>query len=178
MQVNFITGIKFAKSHGFSVYEKNLYNNLKNKIDFNVISIRPVQIPVSRTLQNNFSLYTIYPLLVKLKSNKDAITHITAQKNAFVLNFINPKYSIVTCHDIIPHIFKEFEGIRKYLFGLSVKGMHKSDKIITVSNSTKNDLINYLNFKEDKIKVIHESIDTNRFKPIKNAKKKIKEIQY
>jgi len=175
IDVNFITGIKADRIYGFSVYEKDLYKGLNDKVNFNVISMNSLPLPVGRTLSRNFSLYFLYPLYLKLKVKKNVINHITTQKNAFVLNYINPKKSIVTCHDIIPYIFNEFGEVRKFLFDLSVKGMKKADKIIAVSESTKRDLINYLNFPEDKIKVIYESVNTNVFKLIDNAREKLKE---
>jgi len=174
IDINYITGIK-EKYSGFSVYERNLCEGLKDKVNFNDISMTPLPLPLSRTLKKNFSLYFSYPFYLKLKIKSNAVTHVTTQKNAFVLNFINPGKSIVTCHDIIPHIFNEFAGVRRFLFDLSVKGMRKADKIIAVSESTKRDLINYLNFPEDKIKVVYESINTDKFKPADNAREKLKE---
>lgn len=178
IDVNFITGIKADRIYGISVYEKNLYEGLKDKVNFNVISINSLPLPIGRTFSRNFSLYFLYPFYLKLKIKKDTIKHITAQKNAFVLNFINPEKSIVTCHDIIPYIFYKFKGIRRFLFDLSVKGMKKADKIIAVSESTKNDLINYLNIPKEKIQVIYEAVDTTRFKPIENAKEKLKKMGF
>ena len=177
-QVNFITGIQTGGDYGFSVYERNLYNGLKDKINLNAISMHPIQIPVNRTLRDNFSLYFLYPIFIKSKIKNNAINHITTQKNAFILNFINPEKSVVTCHDIIPYIFKEFGGIRRFLFNLSVRGMRKADKIIADSESTKNDLISYLNFPGDRIEVIHISVDNKKFRPIKNAREKLKEYGF
>lgn len=179
VDVNFITGIKADRSYGFSVYERNLYEGLKDKVNFNVIAMKALPLLISRSLNRNFSLYFLYPFYLKFylkfKSKKNAINHITTQKNAFVLNFMNPEKSVVTCHDIIPYIFNEFKGMRKFLFDLSVKGMRKADKIIAVSESTKNDLIKYLNFPENKIEVIYESVNTYEFKLIENAREKLKE---
>jgi len=175
IDVNFITGIKADRSYGFSVYENNLYKGLKDKVNFNVISMKSLPLPIGRTLNRNLSLYSLYPIYLKLKIKNNAVTHVTTQKNAFVLNFINPEKSIVTCHDIIPHIFNEFKGTRKSLFDLSVKGMKKADKIIAVSKSTKRDLVAYLNFPEEKIDVIYESVNVDKFKPIENAREKLKE---
>ncbi|CEG11088.1 Mannosyltransferase [groundwater metagenome] len=174
MDANFITGIKADRSYGFSVYERDIYEGIKDKVNFNIISMNSLNFPVGRTLSRNLSLYFLYTIYLKLKIKNDAIKHITTQKNAFVLNVINPEKSIVTCHDIIPHMFNEFSGVRRFLFDLSVKGMRKADKIIAVSESTKRDLINYLNFPEDKIKVVYESINTDKFKPADNAREKLK----
>ncbi len=175
ISVNFITGIKADRSYGFSVYENNLYNALKNKVNFNIISMNSLPLPIGRTLNRNLSLYLLYPFYLRHKIKNNKVTHITTQKNAFALNFINPWKSVVTCHDIIPYIFTEFSGVRRFLFDLSVKGMQKADKIIAVSKSTKKDLINYLDFPEDKINVVYESINPDKFKPIDSAREKLKE---
>lgn len=175
IDVNFITGIKADRSYGFSVYERDLYEGLKDKVNFNVISMNALNLHVGRTLNRNLSLYSLYPLYLKFKIKNTCIKHITTQKNAFVLNFINPEKSIVTCHDIIPHIFDEFKGMRKFLFDLSVKGMRKADRVIAISKSTKRDLADYLNFPEEKIDVVYRSINLKNFKKIVDAKEKLKE---
>lgn len=70
--------------------------------------------------------------------------------------------NILTIHDITPKFFpghKMNSLIRRAGFNLVFnQSLSKADKIITVSNHTKNDLIKYFKTPEEKIKVIYEGI--------------------
>ncbi|MDA8233635.1 MAG: glycosyltransferase family 1 protein [Clostridia bacterium] len=66
---------------------------------------------------------------------------------------------VVTIHDLIPYIFPETVG-KGYLKEFLEQMPHiveQADNIITVSNSSKDDLINLLDVPEDKISVIYEA---------------------
>ncbi len=92
------------------------------------------------------------------KENLD-LMHFT-HFNSPVLYF---KKSIVTIHDITPYFFpghKMKSFIRKIgfrtVFFSSVK---KASKVIAVSKSTKNDIVNHFKISKNKIKVIYEGVD-------------------
>ncbi|MBI5254530.1 glycosyltransferase family 4 protein, partial [Candidatus Falkowbacteria bacterium] len=82
-----------------------------------------------------------------------------------------PKKSICTIHDITPLFFpghKMKSIIRRLAYRLVFKAtLAKAKKIITISQSTKRDLVKYLGVKPEKIQVIYEGVD-ERFKPIEN----------
>lgn len=79
-----------------------------------------------------------------------------------------PTKFIVTIHDLILTKFKTlrattlspfFYNIKDFFYRLVIKiALKKSKKIITVSNFTKNDIIEQFKIKEDKIKVIYEGV--------------------
>jgi glycosyltransferase involved in cell wall biosynthesis len=54
------------------------------------------------------------------------------------------------------------------------KMLARSDKLIAVSDFTRKELTQYYNIKENKIRVIHNGVDTNKFKPATD-KSKVKE---
>ncbi len=54
------------------------------------------------------------------------------------------------------------------------KMLERATKIIAVSHFTKGELLNYYKVPEEKIRVIHNGVDVNKFKPTEN-KRKIKE---
>ena len=54
------------------------------------------------------------------------------------------------------------------------KMLERANKIIAVSHFTKRELLEYYKVPEEKIQVIHNGVDVNKFKPAKN-KRKIKE---
>lgn len=79
---------------------------------------------------------------------------------------IRAKKRIVTIHDIFHLAFKElyspFE--RVYIKLLINSALNLSDMIITVSNFSKSEIIKYTQIKEDKIKVIYNGVNKEKFK--------------
>ncbi|MBI4744679.1 MAG: glycosyltransferase family 4 protein [Actinobacteria bacterium] len=79
---------------------------------------------------------------------------------------------VVTIHDLIPLLFPEdipSPIARKYYKTFVLRGIKKAQKIIAVSNSTKNDLIKMTGTVPDKINVIYEAA-SEKFKPISDKK--------
>ncbi|HAU30906.1 MAG TPA: glycosyltransferase family 1 protein [Desulfotomaculum sp.] len=83
---------------------------------------------------------------------------------------------ILTVHDITVFIVPKEHPVYRILFGklLFPRTLKTADKIITDSNSTKKDLINYFNIPEEKIKVIFLGVD-EKFKPL--DKEEINEVK-
>ena len=86
------------------------------------------------------------------KANLD-LFHCPAYNIPFVKN---TKY-IVSIHDLIHLKFKEEYGFlhRLYYENIVKKGCNKAEKIITVSESSKNDLLEWLNCSNNKIQVTY-----------------------
>ena len=74
--------------------------------------------------------------------------------------------SIVTIHDLTPKFFpghKMNSLVRKIGFWLTFsQALKKSEKIIAVSNATKNDIVKHFKTAPEKIKVIYEGINENK----------------
>ncbi|MCK5677672.1 MAG: glycosyltransferase family 4 protein [Flavobacteriaceae bacterium] len=85
-------------------------------------------------------------------------------------NGITAKSIVTSVHDFSFILYKDFhpkeriEYMEKYFF----KNIVKSDIIITGSEYTKKEILERLDFSEDKIKVIHHGIDHNLFKVCNN----------
>jgi len=118
--------------------------------------------------------YAWYPYLIrKLRKYKLDIIHNPSQVPTF---FKSKQKYILTLHDISPFLTpKEHRHGRVLVYKLlTPRTLKTADKIITVSNSTKNDLINYFNIPEEKIRVILLAAD-EKFKPLSN--KEIREAK-
>lgn len=113
--------------------------------------------------------FLLNPLLAPF--HQEDINHILDQSYGHLVFFLNPKKTVVTCHDLNPLKFRWKKGfkekIKKWLYVLSLRGMIRSAKIISVSQATKNDLIRFLNCPEEKIVVIPQGA-RETFKSIKN----------
>ena len=85
------------------------------------------------------------------------INHITDQANTHLQYFLNPKKTVITCHDLV----SPYWG-----FGI----MKNAAKIISVSEATKKEIIRKLNIDDSKIVVIPNGVE-NIFTKIKNKQK-------
>ncbi len=75
-----------------------------------------------------------------------------------LFRFSAKKY-ITTIHDIVPFVFKKYGTVQQfYVETITRLSALVSDKIITVSENSKNDLKKYLNISEDKILVVYNTI--------------------
>ena len=73
---------------------------------------------------------------------------------------------VLTIHELVGYLFPEMQTftwvvLHKYFLPFILK---RVDMIITVSQSTKRDLIKYMGVPEDKIRTVYNGIDTDRFK--------------
>ena len=102
--------------------------------------------------------------LYLLKNRLDLI-HVSS-----VLPPYCPAKSIITLHDIFHEEYEELYTPLEYkrmktLIPINAK---KADKIITVSNYSKQQIIKHYNITEDKIDVIYNSVDKNTFRILGN----------
>jgi glycosyltransferase involved in cell wall biosynthesis len=72
---------------------------------------------------------------------------------------------VITVHDLrFIHYPHSYPFLRlSYLKYTVKKSIAAADKVISISYSTKNDIINYYGTEEDKIIVVHEAINRNKF---------------
>ncbi len=91
-----------------------------------------------------------------LKKHSIDLFHSTAF--ALPLKLPDTKY-IITIHDLTPLLFKKFSSLKNILiFKEILKSAKIADKVIAVSNSTMNDLIDLANIPDDKISVIYNPV--------------------
>jgi glycosyltransferase involved in cell wall biosynthesis len=108
-----------------------------------------------------------YIELVKKNVHQDHIKHITYQNMAYILNYIPLENTIVTCHDLIPWVY---ENNRSSYWQDNMKGLTKSDVIITVSEFSKNEIIKHLNYPSHKIHIIPDAVDHSVYYPQRDKK--------
>ncbi|WP_292460183.1 glycosyltransferase family 1 protein [Methanothermococcus sp.] len=136
-------------------------NILLNKYNFLSEIIIPVpKIPLGHEIQKMI----ITPHV--LKKHDFDIIHDVYHFGPF-LSLKKPK-KILTVYDITPLLYPKTHKkskvlMHRYYFPLVLK---KSDKIISISHHTKQDLIKHFKISEDKIKVIHLAANEN-YKPLK-----------
>ncbi|MEM4589439.1 MAG: glycosyltransferase family 1 protein [Thermoplasmata archaeon] len=106
--------------------------------------------------------------LARFIPNDYDIYHITNQENSILTYYPNISASVVTVHDIFYYTLpKNF--IHQQLIKLLYYGITNANRIICVSQATKNDLIKHFNLPSDKIDVVYPGLDPIFKKEIKNA---------
>lgn len=119
------------------------------------------RIPLKKTIGDNIILAR------KLRKHDFDIVHDLSQVSPFL--FSSPFKKILTIHDLIPILFPEtcwfiHVFLQKHVLPLTLKNV---DVIITVSKNTKQDVIKYLKFPENKIKVVYLGVN-EKFNLLKN----------
>lgn len=162
LKVNAIVGPKIGgEMYGrYKVYFKTA-EYLSEKVKYNEISYElpnyKLNLPHRDLVYNLFT----YPKIVQ-KSLKEAdLIHFFSQEDTFLLRSLKLDYpTIATCLDTIGLHLMEHDKFKKLFTGYSIKAMAKADKIITISEKTKEDLIKYTKIPDEKIKTIYLGVDS------------------
>jgi glycosyltransferase involved in cell wall biosynthesis len=103
-----------------------------------------------------------------------AIMHFTQIQGASMLLFRKYPRTVVTVHDLGALLCPEDRAVRngldRFLLRLSLTGMRRADHIITVSEFTKQCLVNVLQYDPGRIDAIPHGADNQRFKPVPHAR--------
>ena len=188
MEIDYINGPKIDKLFGMSKYQREINKRLNvelNLIEYDSImynlnithtpylqssksskGFKPGKYIPNSKIKNYIieiasnTLKNIdrsrYKLKVKNSINKNSIKHITSQEFAYLLNSIIMEKNVVTCYDLIPW---SFEKNRSKLWKDNMAGLKKADKIITISEFSKLEIIKYLEYPEDRIYVVNPGVD-------------------
>jgi len=119
------------------------------------------------TTRRYLSLAGAYRLARSIRSEGD-IVHLPNQHFARYAIFLKQPF-IVTVHDLARCCFN-FDRetiIERILLNLDKRYIKRASHIIAISQSTKSDLVKYLNIPESRISVIYNGVDHNIFKPYK-----------
>lgn len=116
-----------------------------------------IQLPVFGEYIENY-LY-LGKKLQEMDGSSDLI-HLPTQTQAASLCYYKPEIPVViTVHDIIP-LVSEYDSLPNRAFArIFARGLEVADQIIAISQYTKTDLVDNLNISNDKISVIHPSVD-------------------
>ncbi|MFC1647656.1 glycosyltransferase family 4 protein [Patescibacteria group bacterium] len=139
-------------------YEGPFFNALEDRVAFKIEHLYPLKgrkYSVLRHLMNHF----YHPFLYKDEFKKDRVKHIMFGEEAFMLNFLPRKKTIVSCLDLIPLVVKGASSRKfRWFVKWAYKGMKKATLIIANSQYTKNDIIKHLKVPEEKITVAYPPV--------------------
>lgn len=87
------------------------------------------------------------------------INHISDHSYAGLLRYIDPKKTVVTCHDLIPlQKTQESSFLGRKRFGFNVNMLTKAARIIAISNCTKAAILDSFDYPQEKIKVVYYGV--------------------
>ena len=150
----------------------HLFYNAFNKValnydwlNFNNVQLKDFRIP--NRLFFILARYFNQPKVDKLLNNID----VYFNPHFFVAPLTNKCKKVITFHDLSFEHYPEFFSWRKRgwqrLLMNTRKETERADKIIAVSQSTKNDLVNFYGINQEKIKVIYSGVG-EQFKILKD----------
>jgi glycosyltransferase involved in cell wall biosynthesis len=97
------------------------------------------------------------------RSVKGRIKHIASQGYAFTAPFLRKGPVLLTCHDLIPWTYYKN---RTPIWKANVRSIRQIGHIIAISDYTKNELMVQLGIPEDRIHLIPNGVDHEKFHPI------------
>lgn len=158
MEIDFINGRKTDEIFGISKYSSELRKRLES------VSINTIEYPILAKghLADGITKRCLYPAIVRLRMKAGNIKHITNQDLAFLLTLYRIQPSVISCHDLIPWTYY---GQRSLLWQMNIKGLKKADEIITGSEFSKMQIIDTTGTKEERIHVIPDGVDHERYFP-------------
>jgi glycosyltransferase involved in cell wall biosynthesis len=169
-------GIDARKLHDFGIgtYIRNLLRELA-KIDRTsqyVLFTRPEDVSISASLGDNFRAVPVgsghysvaEQISIPLAARRERVDLLHAPH--YVLPALTTARTVVTIHDCIHLMFPEYLRNRlRYMFARAslYTAAHKSDRIFTVSEQSKRDILKFFNVPPEKIVVTPNAID-DRFR--------------
>ncbi|MFZ2499808.1 glycosyltransferase family 4 protein [Methanosarcina sp.] len=152
MEIDYINGLKTDEIFGMSKYQRKIHERI---IDIKLNHIEYPMISKKRII-NDAVKYLVYPFIVKRKVRKNNIKHVTSQDLAYLLKLVKLEKTIVTCFDLIPWVY---DNEQLPTSKLKIKGLKKAERIITISEYSKKDIIKHLGYPENKISIVYPAVD-------------------
>ncbi len=152
MEIDYINGLQTDEIFGMSKYQKKIHERI---ID---IKLNPIEYPKisKKRIINDAVKYLIYPFIINRRVRKNNIKHITSQDLAYILKLIKLEKTIVTCFDIIPWVY---DNDQLPTSKLKIKGLKEADRMITISEYSKKDIIRHVGYPENKISIVYPAVD-------------------
>lgn len=165
-----LLGLHQDDCSGIGICEKNLSRELTKKKDVHYYWSREyLKDPYWKRYSQFFKKWMGYDTIKKKDNSK--LIHIMDQNSAWILAFFTPKHPvIVTIYDLFMYDTSDdlklsfLEKTKyKHLFDL----IRNVEGITTISQYTKQQIVNKLGYPEEKIAVIYEAVDNKQFHPLK-----------
>jgi glycosyltransferase involved in cell wall biosynthesis len=152
MMTNLEKRYNSGQSKGYNEPRLKKAANIKTREDS---KIKNFFVNSGKNIFQNIDRYR-YKLIVEKNIKKDNIKHLTSQELAYLLNSIKMDRSIVTCYDLIPWAY---ENNHSKIWKNNMSGLKKADIIMTISDFSRDEIIKYLNYPEERIHIVSAAVD-------------------
>jgi glycosyltransferase involved in cell wall biosynthesis len=123
---------------------------------------KAIQLNNKALLYSEEALRVMSQILFILKVRKGYdLYHIVSPALTFIVIVRRP--AIITIHDLIPYV--KPRSVTDILIRKSMSLVRRANRIICVSESTKKDLLRFIDVDPKKVRVIYEGVDHDLFKP-------------
>ena len=195
MEIDYISGPKTSKIFGMTKYQLEIIKRID--INFNIIQYNSLMKYFEKSYAKNLTPKTYSPttgskavsenrlnFLMELGKNtlrsidkqlyiravknnvkKGNVKHITSQEFAYLLNSVKLENNIVTCYDLIPWIY---DHNRTTLWKENMDGLKQAECIITISEFSRDEIIKYLDYPKEMIKIVYPAVDHTSYHPVKD----------
>ncbi len=160
MQVIIFKNITNERNPSMQFYAQGLLENMPQNVKSFSISAKDFPL-----IKYYFSKEFIYPKVAA--KNQADVNHISDHSYLGLLKYLDPKRTVVTCHDLIPLIESDLVSwLGRRRFWYNVKFLPRAKRIIAASEFTKQTIIDlFKNIAEDTIDVIPYGI-SSIFRPL------------
>jgi glycosyltransferase involved in cell wall biosynthesis len=192
MEIDYISGPKTSKIFGMTKYQLEIIKRID--ISFNIIQYNSLMKYFEKNYTKNLTPQTypptscrkptsnnrlnflmelgkntlksidkrLYIRTVKNKVKYGNLKHITSQEFAYLLNSIKLENNIVTCYDLIPWVY---DHNRSSLWKENMDGLKQAECIITISEFSKDEIVKYLDYPKNMIKIVYPAVDHSNYHP-------------
>lgn len=165
MEVTIDCDVLKNKKTGVEEYTLNIINSVSSYTNVNLLHDKKIKHYIFDKYDEQLFNLPKYPLsrfinsILFPQNPKTKIIHCPTPTGPFWIKPKNKKL-VVTVHDITPLIFSKHHNFkRKIYYQVIVKKLlHQANKIISISETTKKDLIKFYKIPESKIKVIYHGV--------------------
>ena len=158
MDIDLISGRRTTELFGTAKYSREVFSRLEG-VNFHHIEY---PLPFQSSLMDGAIRRMLYPLIVKSRVRPSVIKHIANQNLAFLADLIHLSPLVVTCYDMIPW---SYSHNRSMYWKMNLEGLKKADRIITISEFSKKEIIKYTGIEPDRIRLVNPGVDRSRYFP-------------
>jgi len=163
LKVDYVVGKWAGEVNSLVRYAGEIMELSGDEIDGRLISQnRELPLPGLRRLPG----ITSYPFIVHRGVRPESIKHICSHIQAHLLNYLDLHPAVVSCMDVYALEGEGYPRLDRKMMAYSFRGLLKADRIISISQFTKNELLRLFEYREDRIHVIPLGVDHARYYPL------------